>query len=297
MPYMDNGLPIAFSGALPGHIQQQSLNLSTVIAAMSNRDRPPHKPEPRRRSSAKSISPRSSNPTSNAAPLRLADVAKQHCMGVHTEAWREDVVPVRQYLPMQHIIGSLKRDRDDGVEFAKPASSSRRGPARHSMSIDLAAASPRSDDSFLEMLRTPKRRRTLDNSYADAAIAPDFDTDWHYGEQNYDHIPKEIPRSALPGLNHVINLSTLTPNERDVFSEFAPQDLEDPHFLMNEVLHLRKDMMSEAKDDDDPGDLDDTSSTIDAFSPIVPPEREIEVRRAFEEFIDYNDTKRYIAKI
>jgi hypothetical protein len=297
MPYIDNGLPVVPSGALPGHIHLQSLNLSSVIAAMSNHDRPSHKPEPRRRSSAKSASSRSSNPTTTSAPLRLADVAKQHCMGIHTEAWREDIAPVRQYLPMQHIIGSLKRDRDDGTDFARPDQSSRHRAARHSMSADIAAASPISDDSFLGMLRTPKRRRTFDSSCTDATMTPDFDSDWHSGDQNYDHIPKEIPRSALPGLNHMINLSTLTPSERDAFSEFAPPDLEDPHFLMNEVLHLREDMMSEYRDDESPGDLDDTSSTIDTFSPIVPPEREIEVRRAFEEFIDYNDTKRYIAKI
>lgn len=280
MPVMDNGLPFALSRALPGHIQQESLNLSSVIAAMSNHDRAPQKPEPRRRSSAKSVSSRSSKSMSNPGPLRLADIAKQHCMGVHTEAWREDVMPVRQYLPMQHIIGSLKRDRDEAAEFTKPALSSRHRNARHSLPDDVAAASPISEDSFLQMLRTPKRRRTLDSSCADVPMTPEFDSDWTFGEQNYDHIPKEIPRSALPGLNHVLNLSTVTPTERDIFSEFAPQDLEDPHFLMNEVLHLREDMMSESRDDDDPGELDDTTSTLDAFSPIVPPEREIEVRKA-----------------
>lgn len=218
-------------------------------------------------------------------------------MGIHTEDWREDLLPTRQYLPMQHIIGSLKRDRDDATDHIKPGTSSRRRAARHSMYEDVTAASPKSDDSFIQMLRTPKRRRTLDDSFVEVPDTSNYHQHWTSGYQDSDQIPIEIPPSALPGLNHALNLSTLTPNERDVFSEYAPPHLEDPQLLMNEVLQLRESMVDDSKDDETPGELDDTSSTIDEFSPIVPPEREFEVRKAFEEFIDFSDSKRFIAKI
>lgn len=292
-PSLANTSPF-LKGAPLGDVNQ--LTLSSVIAVMVDRDRSASK-RPTHRRSAKSVSSLAAAPTATSGSLRLADVAKQHCMGVHTEDWREDMLPTRQYLPMQHIIGSLKRDRDDAKDPVKSGTSARRRAGRHSMYEDVAAASPRSDDSFMQMLRTPKRRRTLDDSYVEISDSFNVSPQWTSGYLDSEHIPLEIPRSALPGLNHVLNLSTITSEEHDAFSEYTPSNLEDPQLLMNEVLQLRGDMMDETKDDDTPGELDDSSSTINEFSPIVPPEREIEVRKAFEEFIDFSDSKRYIAKI
>lgn len=271
-------------------------SLASVIAIMMDRDRPSRQPQSYRRS-AKSVSSLATAQNGRSGSLRLADVAKQHCMGVHTEDWREDMLPTRQYLPMQHIIGSLKRDRDETTKASKSGSASRRRAGRLSSFDDVAAASPMSDDSFMQMLRTPKRRRTIDHTHVEEPSIFDLDPNWTLDQQDLKEIPPEIPRSALPGLNHILNLSTITPDERNTFSEYAPPDLEDPQLLMNEVLSFREDATDEVKDEDTPGELDDTSSTIDGCSPVVPPERDVEVRKAFEEFIDFSDSKRYIAKI
>lgn len=287
MPFL-KGAPLA-------DINQHSL--SSVIAVMRERDQSSNNSKSCRRSTSKSMSSLTAGSAPTSGQLRLADVAKQHCMGVHTEDWREDMLPTRQYLPMQHIIGSLKRDRDEVTEPKKSGTSLRRRAARRSMYDDIAATSPKSDDSSMQMLRTPKRRRTLDNPYTEAPTALNIDPQLSSGYQDSDQILNGIPQSALPDVSHVLNLSTLTPDERDVFLEYTPPDLEDSQVLMNEVLQLQEDMIEETKDDDTPGEMDDTTSTIDETTPIVPPEREIEVRKAFEEFIDFSDSKRWIAKI
>lgn len=253
----------------------------------------------RRRSYAQSTSSTSSS-SSVSAP-RLADVVKEHGLGVHVENWREDMLPVRQYLPMQHIIGSLKRDRDEKVRYRHDVDPVKTVERRRKHEREVAAMSPRSDDSFLDMLRSPKRRRV---SEADSMCSTNSDPDRRFCYQAAEHVPKVIPQAALPGLNMVLNLATVTAGERDIFSEYAPKHLEDPQILMNEVLQLREKMMDETYDEetdeftDDTNDDDAYSPSIEDFSlPIVPPEREAEVRRAFEDFVDLDGNNRFIAKI
>lgn len=253
-----------------------------------------------RRTYAQSTSSTSSLSSAVSAP-RLADVVKEHGLGVHVENWREDMLPVRQYLPMQHIIGSLKRDRDEKVRYTHDVDPVRTVGRRRKHERDLAAMSPRSDDSFLDLLRSPKRRRV---SEADSAWSSNSDPDRRYSYQAAEHVSKEISQAALPGLNMALNLATLTAGERDIFSEYAPKHLEDPQILMNEVLQLREKMMNEAYDEETDEFTDDTNdesgdspSTEDFHSPVVPLEREAEVRRAFEDFVDMDGNNRFIAKI
>lgn len=221
--------------------------------------------------------------TSASTQLRLADIAKQYGMGMHVENWREDQQPVRQYLPLQHIIGSLKRDRDEPVTYIEPPKSK---TVRRSKTIDT----PRTEDSFLDLLRTPKRRKTSLGSFAASETSANSDPDRRFAWQAAEHVAKEIPTSALPGLNHILNLSTITAEERDIFSEYAPKHLEDSQILMNEVLSLREQMTHE-------GDEEVLEDDDGAKTPVVPPERDAEVRKALEDWIDFNPSKRYIAKI
>lgn len=206
--------------------------------------------------------------------------------------------PIRQYLPLQHIIGSLKRDRDEHVRLFDSEAIHRHRNSNNKPLPDGNAASPLSDDSFIKLLRTPKRRRTSDSSHAESHFTTDTDPDRRFSYQAAQHIPKEIPQSALPGLNHVLNLATITADERDIFTEYAPKHLEDPQILMNEVLQLRENMMDEEDNDktSEAGD-NDASSFVRAPSPLIPPERDAEVRKALEEFVDFNRSHRYIAKI
>lgn len=256
----------------------------------------------RRRSYARSTS--SASTTSSVSAPRLADVVKEHGLGVHVENWREDLLPVRQYLPMQHIIGSLKRDRDEKVQYRHDFDSSTIVKRHRSSQSGAAAISPRSDDSFLDMLRSTKRRRISSTSQADSACSTTSDPDRRFSYQAVEHVSKEIPQAALPGLNMVLNLATVTAGERDIFSEYAPKHLEDPQMLMNEVLQLREKMIEQAYDEETDEFTDDTNDE-DAYSPatedfrvpIIPPEREAEVRRAFEDFVDLDGNNRFIAKI
>ncbi len=237
---------------------------------------------------------------SSSGGLRLADVAKQHGMGVHVENWREDMVPVRQYLPMQHIIGSLKRDRDEQVHFVRDEDVPVRRRSLSRRQSEAAAASPRSDDSFLQLLRTPKRRRVSDFSNTSSygtQCTTDSDPDRRFSYQSADHPTKDIPPSALPGLNHVLNLATITADERDIFSEYAPKHLDDPQLLMNEVLQLREQMMGEDAQGEEGGGSDGKMSTVGTGSPIISPERDAEVRKAFENFIDLDGRDPFIAEI
>ena len=247
-----------------------------------------------RPSHARSMSSFSSS--SSSGGLRLADVAKQHGMGIHVENWREDMFPVRQYLPMQHIIGSLKRDRDEQVQYVRDEDVPARRMSLIRRQSALAAASPRSDDSFLNMLRTPKRRRTSGSSHTGSFCTTDSDPDRRFSYQSAEHTARDIPQSALPGLNHILNLATITADERDIFSEYAPKHLDDSHLLMNEVLQLREQMMDEDRKDEE-DDLDDSASTAETWSPIIPPDRDAEVRMALEKFIDLDGANRFIAKI
>jgi len=243
--------------------------------------------------------------TSSNGGLRLADIAKQHGMGIHVENWREDMFPVRQYLPMQHIIGSLKRDRDEQASFRVNEEVSARRKTLIGRQCELAVASPGSEDSFVHTARTPKRRRTSDSSNTDSQstqCTTDSDPDRRFSYQSVEHPAKEIPQSALPGLSHILNLATLTADERDIFSEFAPKHLDDSQLLMNEVLQLREKMMDEDQKDEsdekDEGDVwDGTASTVGAASPIISPERDAEVRKAFESFVDLDGSDPFLAKI
>jgi hypothetical protein len=47
-----------------------------------------------------------------------------------------------------------------------------------------------------------------------------------------------------------INMATLTPAERDLFISMAPEVLQDPYVLMDEVVKLRVEMMREGQQDD-----------------------------------------------
>jgi len=202
------------------------------------------------------------------------------------------MLPVRQYLPMQHIIGSLKRDRDEQARFVRNevVPPSRRNLI--SRQSELAATSPRREDSFLRKTRAPKRRRTSDSSYTGSQCTTDSDPDRRFSYQSADHTAKNISQSALPGLNHILTLATITADERDVFSEYAPKQLDDAQLLMNEVLQLRERMMGE-----DEEDLNDSASMAGAMSPTISPERDAEVRKAFENFVDLNGCDRFMAKI
>lgn len=233
------------------------------------------------------------SPSSSSGSLRLADVAKQLGMGVHVENWREDTKLVQQHLPMQHIIGSLKRDRDEATSFKTfdniPMWDDIKIPARS----ETSAQSPLTDDTFLQLLRSPKRRRCSWDSKADSPYTTCSDPDRRFSYQSPEHVPKEISQAALPGLNHVLNLSTITAEERDIFSEYAPKDLEDPHVLMNEVLNLRKVMVEGDELSEDAVAEDEDGVHRD----LIPADRDAEVRKALEEFIDFSDTRRWIAKI
>ncbi|KAK5076735.1 hypothetical protein LTS08_005906 [Lithohypha guttulata] len=226
--------------------------------------------------------------------LRLADIAKQHGFGMHVENWREDLLPVRQYLPMQHIIGSLKRDRDQAVNYVESPSIY---PARDDIvqrQRELAALSPGSEDSFLDELRSPKRRRTSDCSRTESQCTTDSDPDRRFSYQTAEHVAKDIPQAALPGLNHVLNLSTITADERDIFTEYAPKHLDDSQLLMTELLQMRENMINGIDEEDT---QDSADAGVEEFcSPVLPPEREAEVEKAFEDFLDLQDNH-FLAKI
>lgn len=241
---------------------------------------------------ARSMSSVSSS--SSLAPLRLADLAKQHGMGIHVDNWREDMAPVRQHLPMQHIIGSLKRDRDELTTLKAFDDASSWDGMQFSLRKEASTASPMSEDSFMHMLRTPKRRRLSTTSRTDSQCTTDSDPDRRFSYQAAEHIAKDIPQSALPGLNHVLNLATITAEERDIFSEYAPKHLEDPQTLMNEVLQLREQMMEDEVKQEEAEGMGDMA---DMYLDIVPLKRDAEVRKALEEFIDLNPSRHYIAKI
>lgn len=228
--------------------------------------------------------------------LRLADVAKQHGFGVHVENWREDMLPVRQYLPMQHIIGSLKRDRDETVRYM-PSQADRVDLVQRQR--QLAARSPRSEESFADESRSPKRRRTSENSRTESVHTVTSDPDRRFSYQSAEHSAKDIDQAALPGLNHILNLATITAEERDIFTEYAPRRLDDSQLLMSEVLQMRERMIrgvddaikEEGIDKYQLQDLEDQQSDH-----IIPPERVAEVNKAFEDFIDLDGTH-VIAKL
>ncbi|KAK5317697.1 hypothetical protein LTR70_005702 [Exophiala xenobiotica] len=251
------------------------------------------------RSHARSVSSISS--ASSGGGLRLADIARQHGMGIHVENWREDMFPVRQYLPMQHIIGSLKRDRDEQVCFRVDEDVSAPRKNLIGRQSELASTSPRGEGSFVQTARTPKRRRTSDSSHTGSQstlCTSDSDPDRRFSYQSVEHMAKEIPQSALPGLSHILNLATITADERDIFSEFAPKHLDDPQLLMNEVLQLRERMMDEGEKDEkyEEDVWDGSASTVGVGSPIIPPERDAEVRKAFENFVDLDGSDSILAK-
>ncbi|KAK5944809.1 hypothetical protein PMZ80_002010 [Knufia obscura] len=248
------------------------------------------------RSHTRSISSYSS--TSSNGGLRLADIAKQHGMGIHVENWREDQFPVRQYLPMQHIIGSLKRDRDEQVQYVREQDVPARRRSLIRRQSTLIGTSPNHVDLSVQVSATPKRRRVSSSSHTSSQYTTESDPDRRFSYQSTEHMAKAIPQSALPGLSHVLNLATITATERDILSEYAPKQLDDQQLLMSEVLQLREHMMDEEGrgEEDRNAGFDDDASTIGAGSPIIPPERDAEVRKAFENFVVYPDD-RCIAKI
>lgn len=278
----------------------------SIASSPGSNARPSGRNSVRRKSSAQSIASMSSTSSSSrSGNLRLAEVAKQHCMGIHTEAWREDILPVRQYLPLQHIVSSLKRDRD---EEAKPPqvgnqwSRKAMRPSGYGDDDNVAIASPTSDDSFLHMLNVPKRRRTVDSSQSGSPSVVSADSHSQFSYQAPDRASAHISRSALPRHNHAL-ASTLTPDERDIFSKYALPTLQDAQILMDEVIQLNDQIVDEHEeqhdddDDDDTAHVDNAAIATDAMLPVMPSEREIEVGQAFDEFIDFNDSKRCSAKI
>lgn len=58
---------------------------------------------------------------------------------------------------------------------------------------------------------------------------------YHFCENWLSGCAGSLPNKALPGLNKVINTTTLTPLEREFFISFVPAELEDPTALMNAV--------------------------------------------------------------
>ena len=54
----------------------------------------------------------------------------------------------------------------------------------------------------------------------------------------------QLPSSALPGLNMILNLATTTSNEWNLFRAFSPPDLTDPLQLMDAVSRNRNQMMA-----------------------------------------------------
>lgn len=246
-------------------------------------------------SSARSNSTVSS--ASSGTGLKLKDVAKQYGFGMHVENWREDMQPVRQYLPMQHIIGSLKRDRDEQVRYFINDNSQSKKIHRARRQTVASAASAGSNDSFLDALSTPKRRRISDSSKA-SQYSAQSDPDRKFSYQVAGHASEDISEVALPGPNHVLNLATITADERDIFAEYAPKHLDDSQLLMNEVLGMQKPMVTH-KSMNDFGEYTDEHAVSSAGlrSPIIPPERDAEVRKAFEDFVDLSDNNRFIAKL
>ena len=257
--------------------------------------------QPWRSTRAESTSSFSSTTSTNR--IRLAELAKQYGMGVHVENWREDATPIRQYLPLQHIIGSLKRDRDEKVLFRPEPEKEPKTPPRTLLrqytEADISACSPKSDDSFLSLLRSPKRRRISDSSNADSDTDPDRRFSW----QASTHVAKELPEAALPGLNHILNLATITTNERNILSEYAPKHLDDSQVLMTEVLALRERMgdVEGAIETVGLDDLEDDANVdpelLKLTEPIIPPERDEEVRTALKDFVAARRKGQYIAKI
>jgi hypothetical protein len=59
---------------------------------------------------------------------------------------------------------------------------------------------------------------------------------------------ESVPYQALPGLNKVINMATLTPHERSILAELAPREFQDPLDLMAAVVRDRACMMETAKE-------------------------------------------------
>lgn len=232
---------------------------------------------------------------SSSKGLRLADVAKQHGFGVHVENWREDMLPVRQYLPLQHIIGSLKRDRDETVRYM-PSQFDKIDIVQRQR--QLAATSARSEDPFLNELRSSKRRRTSTSSRTESVCTVKSDPDRRFTYQAAEHSAKNIDQAALPGLNHILQLATITADERDIFSEYAPQHLDDSQLLMSEVLQMRERMIRGVDDTIKEEEIDDQlrDTQHEDKDSFIPPERDAEVNKAFEDFVDLDGT-RFIAKL
>jgi hypothetical protein len=67
------------------------------------------------------------------------------------------------------------------------------------------------------------------------------------GKLSFERNPQCVPYEALPGLNKAINMATLTSDEREFFTMFAPGNLKDPQLLMNIVVQERHQMMEVSK--------------------------------------------------
>lgn len=186
---------------------------------------------------------------------------------------------------MQHIIGSLKRDRDeyDPCYDAGAGSMTLSDVSGHP---SLASVSPRSEDSFLQSLRSSKRRRASTISHAWSTSTTDTDPDRRFSWQSNTHKSKGISSSALPGLNQILAGATITANERDIFSEYAPKQLHDPQVIMREVLQLREQMADEGDEIKEHEVEDGHASTFNTSPATMQPEQEEQIRQAFKSFID-----------
>lgn len=208
-------------------------------------------------------------PPSFSSQLNLAQLAKQQVMAVHVENWRDDAHSVQQHIGMQHILGSLKRDEDENVGQAIL-------PSEIDYSRDIPATPAWSEDSFLQLLRSPASDHASTSTKVLGLTPESPNEESSQLHHSPGHDVTDIATAALPGLNMALNIATISASERALFAGFAPKTLEDPHALNAEVLRSRREMMTSTSDE----------TKVEERSPAIGEEHS-RVATDFDEFIDF----------
>ena len=151
--------------------------------------------------------------------LRLSDIVKEqnlitfsedwmHQRVAHSDSWMSPPRQISTYSPTTRQI-----------HITSPNENS---------PFSVCAGSSISGTSWFDELSTPQHNDELSETQSQ----PD----------------ESVPYHALPGLNKVINMATLTPHERSIFAELAPREFQDPLDLMAAVVRNRVCMMETAQE-------------------------------------------------
>jgi hypothetical protein len=104
-------------------------------------------------------------------------------------------------------------------------------------------------------ITSPDVKSPFSASGGNSMTKPSWFVDLNNAQHN-DDLPEtqsqqheSIPYQALPGLNKVINMATLTPHERSIFIALAPREFQDPLDLMAAVVRDRACMMETTQED------------------------------------------------